>query len=343
LFLNLENLSFSNALVLLNKTVELPDFQMSEENLKRIEDMHLAAQARLYLAKNKETSGLNLGVRARNKVVTVTYMPRQESAAKSISKVLNNLEVCQENQCTMAETTILYIQEKFDPKTENFQQLTQLAKRWGAAVELLRLVPKDKGDVVSTITSAENQSDTGKDSAAYTGGVEDDGPEIIEDDGGLSDTLEELVLIGRSAGGHTVAGGGREVLNAVKENNNYSMVILGDLFLDKGPQASTRLTRELGMTLHDKLRTPVINISELQSEFLFGKSQAFKLLVFCLIVICVYGLVFNFQKPILNVIGGDIHEHWKWVSAIGIALFVPFVAYSYGTVAGLILKSIDID
>jgi len=120
-------------------------------------------------------------------------------------------------------------------------------------------------------------------------------------------------------------------------------VILGNLFLSKGSQASTRLTRELGLTLHDKLRTPVIDIKELESQFLFGKAQAFKLVMFTLILLCIYGLVFNFQKPILNVIGGDLHAQWKWAAAFGIAFFVPFVAYVYGTVSGLILKLIDID
>ena len=149
--------------------------------------------------------------------------------------------------------------------------------------------------------------------------------------------------MGRSAGGFTVAGASREVINAVKENNNYSLVILGELFLSKGPQASTRLTRELGLTLHEKLRAPVININELQSQFLFGRAQAFKLIIFIAIAVCIYGLVFSFQKPILNFIGGDLHEQWKWLSAIGLAVFVPLVAYTYGTISGLLLKLIDID
>jgi len=344
LFLNLENLSFDSAAVLLQKTAELTDFRLSDKNLSLLEDLHLAARARLHLARNKETTGLNLGIRARDEVVTVTYMPRQKSAATSISQALNSLEGCRENLCTMAETNILYIQEQFNPKTDDLGQVTQLAKRWGAAVELIRLVSK-KGAAEPLLDDIrpEPLSANGRNGSSYTGGVEDDGPEINTDDGGLGETLEELVAMGRSAGGSTVAGAGREIINAVKENNNYSLVILGNLFLSKGPQASTRLTRELGLTLHDKLRTPVIDIKELKSEFLFGKAQAFQLIMFTLILFCIYGLVFNFQRPILNVIGGDLHEKWKWVAAIGITVFVPFVAYVYGTVSGLILKLIDID
>ncbi len=344
LFLNIGNLSLANASELLGNTAELADFHLTDKSMSQLEDLHMAARARLHLARNKETAGLNLGVRARNKVVTVTYMPRQEAAATSISSALQNLEGCRENLCTMAETNILYLQENFDPKTSNFSQVTQLAKRWGAAVELLRLIPKEEVDNnLQEDVKPEPLSPNHKDGSTYTGGVEDDGPQINTDDGGLSEALEELVAMGRSAGGYTVAGAGREIINTVKENNNYSLVILGDLFLSKGPQASTRLTRELGLTLHDKLRTPVINITELESQYLFGKAQAFKLLIFTLIVIGVYSLVFSFQKPILNVLGGDLHEKWKWAASFGVALFVPFIAYSYGTVSGLILKLIDID
>jgi hypothetical protein len=344
LFLNLGNLSLANASVLLSRTADLQDFQASDKDLKQLEDLHLAARARLHLARNKETAGLSLGVRARDQVVTVTYMPRQESAATSISKALNTLEGCRENLCTMAETNILYIQECFDPKAEDLGHVTQLAKRWGAAVELIRLIPKgEEAGVCLEDAGSTHLSANGNNSVTYTGGVEDDGPETNTNDGGLIDTLEELVAMGRSAGGSTVAGSSREVIQAVKENHNYSLVILGNLFLTKGPQASTRLTRELGLTLHDKLRTPVIDIKELKSQFLFGKAQAFKLIMFALIVICIYTLVFSFQKPILNVIGGDLHEKWKWAAAFGIAFFVPFVAFVYGTVSGLILKLIDID
>ncbi len=344
LFLNLENLSLANASLLLQNTAELADFRIPEQDLKHLEDIHLAARARLHLARNKETAGLNLGIRVRDKVVTVTYMPRQTAAATSISKALSSLEGCRENLCTMAETNILYVQECFDPKADDLGQVTQLAKRWGAAVELIRLIPKgeEAGICLEDIRS-KPLSASHKDSGTYTGGVEDDGPDISANDGGLSDTLEELVAMGRSAGGSTVTGSGREVIHAVKENHNYSLVILGNLFLAKGPQASTRLTRELGLTLHDNLRTPVIDIKELKSEFLFGKAQAFKLILYSLIILCIYTLVFSFQKPILNFIGGDLHEKWKWVAAVGMVFFVPFIAYVYGAVSGLLLKLIDID
>jgi hypothetical protein len=178
-----------------------------------------------------------------------------------------------------------------------------------------------------------------------TGGVEDDDDEDdhYPDDHGLSNTVEKLVEIGRSAGGFCVSGAGREVVSAVKDNNNYSLIILGDLFLSKGHETSTRQTRELGLELKDRLKAPVINTAELQSRFLFGKGQALKLFGYVLATVCIFWLVFTFQKPILNFLGGELHSKIKWLTSVGVALFVPVVAYVYSNVTGLILKLVDID
>jgi len=341
LFLNLQHMSLENASTILYETAMFQDFRLTDENSNKMDDKCLAARATIHLAKNPETSRLDLSVRAINEVVTVTYMPRQEISAESISRALNGLSGCRESICTMAETNILWIQESFDPKGENFDQVTQLAKRWGAAVELLRLDSEgEDGSQLPVIETPQNGSLPLK---ADTGGVEDDDTDTVYDDKGLSSTIEELVAIGKSAGGFSISGASREVIDAVKDNNNYSLIVLGSLFLSKGLETSTRLTRELGLDLKDKLKAPVIASEELHSRFLFGKTQAFKLFGFILATVLIYWLVFTFQNPILNVMGGDLHLKYKWMASVGVALFVPIVAYVYSRVTGLVLKLIDID
>ncbi len=346
IFLNLQNMSLANASVLLCDTAEMPDFRPTPAGTKRLEDLYLGARAHLRLAENEHTRGLDLEVRAVGGVVTVTYMPRQEAAAQSISEVLQDLEGCRENLCTMAETNLLWIQETFDPKAESFKQITRLAQRWGAAVELLRLVPhKATADAGQAVAHTDDEPRLQPaDQKVYTGGVEDDEAEApLADDGGLAATQEELVALGRSAGGITVYGGTSEIIEAAKENSHYSLVILGDLFLDKGAETRKRQTRELGLSIRDRLKAAVITVDELQSRFMFGKKQALKALLYAAALVCLYALVFHFQNPILNFLGGELHVKWKWVGAITVALFVPLVAYTYSTVTGLLLKLIDID
>jgi hypothetical protein len=345
IFFNLQNMSLANASMLLCETAELPDFRPTPVSIKRLNDLYLAARAKLRLAEDEHTRSLDLGVRAVGGVVTVTYMPRQEEAAQSISRVLQDLEGCRENLCTMAETNILWIQEAFDPKAESFKQITRLAQRWGAAVELLRLVPyKSEAPASQALNPVQHQLRPPKTTEpVFTGGVEDDEPEAPVDDGGLALTQEELVAIGRSAGGFTVYGGTGEVIEAVKENSHYSLVVLGNLFLEKGAATRKRQTREMGMAIRERLKAAVITVDELESRFLFGKKQALKAALYAAAVACIYALVFHFQDPILNFLGGEVHAKWKWLASIFVALFVPLVAYAYGTVAGLVLKLIDID
>ena len=344
-FFNLQNMSLANASVLLCETAVLPDFRANPASQQRLRDLHLAARVKLRLAEDERTRAFDLGVRAVGGVVTVTYMPRQEASAKFIYEVLQDLEGCRENMCTMAETNILWIQETFDSRTNSFRQITRLAQRWGAAVELLRLVPYPD-DKLATLTD-----DTGLtpppvetlETPVYTGGVEDDEPELLVEDGGLSTTQEELVAIGRSAGGFTVSGGSRDIIEAVKENSHYSLVVLGDLFLSKAPETRKRQTRELALTLRERLKAAVITTDELESRFLFTQKQALKALLYAATVVCVYALVFYFQDPILNLLGGDLHTRWRWPISIGVTLFVPLVAYAYSAVTGLVLKLIGID
>ena len=93
----------------------------------------------------------------------------------------------------MAATNILWVQERFDPKSENFHHIMQLAQRWGAAVELMRLVspsePIDERGLVDM------EYDFGRRDCPDTddGGVEDDDPLAVINDGGLSTTIEELI------------------------------------------------------------------------------------------------------------------------------------------------------
>ncbi len=344
LFISLQNISVPNLATALCTMAELPDFAPTPASLRLMDDLHLAASARVRLATDERTRRFELGVRAVGGIVTVTYLPDEKEAAEAVPEVLRDLEGCKETQCTMAETNILWVQESFSPESDNFGQIRRLAQRWGAAVELLRLVPpgddEHAGRRLPPDTPGPPRTPAEK---VYTGGVEDDVPETGEDDGGLSRTLEKLISIGRSAGGHTVYGTGNEIIETMKGSSNCSLVVLGDLFLDKGHEARMRQTREMALAIRERLKRPVITADEMKSRFLFGKKEAVKLLAFASLVTCIYALVFSFQGPVMNFVGGDLHENWKWLASISIALFVPFIAYCYSTVTGLLLKLIGID
>ena len=343
--INLHNMSMENASEILQSMAALPGFQPTAASLKAMADHHLTARAKLSLADDERTRKADLGVKADSGIITVTYMPQQADVAGDIPKVLQDIEHCREIRCTMAETNILWIQEVFNPESENFEQINRLAQRWGAAVELLRLAPQEAAEHedAQAFPAAAAPHEEKPAAEIYTGGVEDDDALPAADDAGLSRTLEELVARGRSGGGYTVYGAQDQILETVKGNDKSALVVIGDIFLAKGHEARQRQTRELALAVRERLKTPVITADELQARFLFGKRQVVKFVAFAALVACIYTLVFSNQSPILDFMGGDMHEKYKWLTSVVVFLFVPLIAYTYGTVTGLILKMIGID
>jgi cytidylate kinase len=345
LVLSLENMGMSNAASILCETAGLTDFRPTPASLKRITDLHLAARARLRLALDRRTAGANLQVLADNGVLTVTYPPRQEVLAEDIPEVLVGLENCRRIQCTLAETSILWVQEHFQPDSDGFQQITSLAQRWGAAIELMRMLPQDQTEVqegrpVDT-RPAPLQPRANRDRA--TGGVEDDEVRAVVDDGGLGRTEEELVSLGRSGGQQSARCCSEEIINAAGTEGKYSLVVVGDLFLDKDLSARTRLTREFALAIRDRLKAPVITADELKTKFTFGPRQVVTLFSCLALVVLCFVAVFSHQTEVLDFIGGPLHEQAKWLAPIVVILFVPLFAYVWGTATALALQLLRID
>jgi cytidylate kinase len=344
LFLNLENMNLSHAADIVSQTAELAEYQATTTSMKQLDDLHLASQAKLRLAFDDRTHAADLQVQADNGVLTVTYPPHQEAISGHISKVLADLEACREIRCTMAETNILWVQERFAPDSDNFRQILQLAQRWGAAVELMRLLPMgERVGASAEVPNTEYEFGPRQCPSAPSCGFEEDDTEATVDDGGLGRVQEELVSLGRCGGQHTVCGGHTKILERVQGNGQYALVVIGDLFLSKGHSARTRRTRELAMNIRDRLKAPVITADEMKSRFLFGPRQALTLIGFLAVIVVLYWLVFTHQDAVKEFLTGPIHQHHKWLGSVAVFILIPIIAYVYGTVTGLALKLINVD
>lgn len=341
IFLSLENLGISNAAGVVCEIAQLADFRPTPASRKRMADLQLAAQARLDLAFDPRTADADLQVQADSGVVTVTYAPTQEDYADAIPAVLAGLQGCQEIRCTMAETSLLWIQERFSATSDSFLQISSLAQRWGAAIELMRLLPPGaeapaEASAQASFVPLERRTDA-------TGGVEDDDPRPIGDDGGLNETQEELVGRGRSGGQSTVRGGCDEIVMSSEGNGKYSLVVIGDIFLSKDPSARKRMKRELALDLRDRLKAPVITADELGSEFTPGLRHALKFAGHLGLVLAALYLVFTHQAAILDFLGGPLHTSLPWLAAVAVVVFVPVFAFLYGSVTQLALRLLRIE
>ncbi len=335
---NLENMSLENAATALCGISELPDFRPTPASRRAMEELLLGARARIRLALDERTAEADLTVRSADGVVTITYVPRQASLAPLIPGVLEGLPGCREVRCTVASTNILWIQEEFRPDSATLTQIGELARRWGAAVELIRYRPQETGE-----TSLARPV-TGPRVARADGGIEEDVVERLSpDERAFRETLERLVHDGRSGGGQTVAGSSDRLLAAVHPDVNYSLVVLGDVFLDKPPAARIRMGRDLANFLTRKLKSPVIGAAELSARLRLGPGQIAKVAAALLAVVVLYLLVFGHQEPLLDLLGGASHKARPWVAPLLVGLIAPLVAGLYGLVAAALLRLIRLE
>jgi cytidylate kinase len=345
LMLNLEQIGLSSASATTCAMAQLPEFQPTPASRRIMDDLCLATRARERLGRDERTAWADLNVSAREGQVTVTYMPAEAQVGEAIPASLAELEGARQIVSTMAVTNLMWVAESFDPLSPAYSEITDLAHRWGAAVELVRLIlpetPDNEAGSEAEAPGAEPPRPIGyvPKTTDATGGIEEDIADTAHaPDGGIAATSEALIHDSLFGGSRMLMGGAEQVVHTLRAQPNYSLVVVGEVFLTKGESSRVRLARELCGAIREGTRVSVLNASELRRSFLFDKRQILSLAISLAAVAVIYALVFNYQQFILNFLGGPEWESWRFAATLAVAVTVPVVAALYGSVAGLILK-----
>lgn len=356
--LNLAQMSLENASSMLMNMAQLPDFQMTPASRRLTEDLRLAAKARVMLARDERTHRASIKVRADNGVVNVTYLPQDAKVAGAIPEVCEGLPGSKEIRITMATTNLLWIQEKYQPDSEVYHQVVEIATKWNAAVELIRTAPEEeKPALLEAVPAATAIEGANPASTEYNGGIEEDVLGLSDDNGGLKETLNELAGIGRSGGGRVVYGDPHQLVSTLGRTIPYTLVVIGDMFLSKGHASRQREIRDFRGFLSEHIKAPVVTAEELGARYLFGKRDIFRTVAFLIVSVVIYFLVFTNQEFVLEFMANAgwyadavkdtflARSDWmpRIVVSIAVFLLVPIVAYAYGTVTGALLKLIKME
>jgi hypothetical protein len=331
-----------NAASALVGVAQLPDFQLTPASQMALGDLCLCAHARLRLARDPRTQWAGFTVGAHDGILTVTYLPKDMELAGEVERVLAGLDGVREIHATMATSTVLWVQETFDPQGEIFADLVEIANKWNAAVELVRFSPGNGAGL-----EADRPSAIPRQAPAVVAGIEDDSESEPRDAGNLRATVDELARLGRSGGARAVAGERGRLVASCCTTISYSLVVLGNLFLDKNPAARQRLTRELQDSLGSRMHVPVVTADELRKRYLFGAADVVRLGGYLALVIAVYFAVLTHQEPILELLavgaaqGASLSR--RLTAAAAVFLFAPLVAYAYGAVVRSLMKLIKME
>jgi cytidylate kinase len=340
LVLNLSQINVDNAAAATCSIAELPEFKATPASIGVLQDLDLAARARLILASNPKTHQMNIQVKAINKVVHLIYLSHEVDQCSMLNEMLTSLHEAREIVCTKAETTILWIQEVYSVDSESYGHVVALARTWGAAIELIKMIPAmdEEPDEIHSEGQVSQVAPSWNDSGIMD---DDEGtvPHIPED---ISKVYEMLIRDGKAGGLRTVKGSQKTLMNAINRSVNYRLIILDNMFQSKGEAARKRLQREWANVLSDSLKTPVISLDEMVSKYHFGPKQATQLITLAALTVFIVYVIFRFQDGILSFFLKDGTE-WRILEAVCITAFVPLFAFVYGTVTGLFLKMIKLD
>lgn len=358
LTINLQQVGVENAASALVATAQLPDFRMTPASVRALEDLHLGARTRIALARDRNTCNAAVKVIADRGVVTVAYLPQDSEVAPFIQPVLADVRGIDDLRITMASATLLWIQEEFQPHSEIYEKVLEIATKWNAAVELVRLAPEEaRPQELSQDPQAPEMASLGVGPDSHNGGIEDDGAESELDDGGVTSTLDELATAGRAGGGRSVFGNQQRLVESLDRSFPYTLVVVGDTFLSKSHAARIRAVRDLRSFLNERIRAPVVTVEELGQQYLFGRRDAIWTVAFLAFTAALFFLVFTNQEVVLafmantgwyaEAVRGTAIGRIAWVPkaivSLTLVLFIPLVAFSYGRVAGAFMKLIKME
>lgn len=345
LVINLDQAGIQNAATALCAMAELPDFRLSPASIRAVNNLHLGSKAHFVLSTDPRTSFADVKVTANEGVVQVTYPPQQAEVAPFVREVLSTVDGIREIHATIAQSNILFVQDRFSLDTETFDSVVKVAKKWDAAVELMSMVPEAEPAerAVGSMQGYQPYKHDRAMSGKTNGGIEDDTLEEVKVDEGLSKCLDELRHRGCSGGSSIFYGDVEGLLSTLQRKSNYSMVVIGDVFSSRGKDTQTRLKAEMKNLLGENISIPVVETSELKEEFKFGVRQALKLVTALSVAAIVFLAVFTNQSVILNFLSGERYHDFRILAVLFVVLITPIFAYNFGSAMRQILRLLRLD
>jgi cytidylate kinase len=343
--INLDQTGPSNAASVLCSMAQLPDFQLTPAAKKAINNLLLANKAHFALMSNPKTSFADVKVTANDGLVQVTYLPQQSEVVPFVEEILSSVGGISEIRTAIAQSSILYVQERFDPHSEAFANVVRMAKKWDAAVEMMCLasggICPESAQYVADQKADENAAN--KAQKEYTGGIEDDGESRPTAPPTISQCLDELSRLGCSGASSTFFGNIEALASTLQRRTSYSIIVLGDLFLDKNKATQTRLKSAMKSLFTERLSMPVVEDSELHEHVSFGSRQIVRLALSLAISLIVLFLVFTHQAELMNFLAGAEFKSYRVLAVALVVVVVPLFAYAFGTFTRQLLKIFGLD
>ncbi|MFC1561556.1 AAA family ATPase [candidate division KSB1 bacterium] len=320
---NLTETPVNSAVGALSAMAGTAGFTFTTAAVKAIENLRLANYAHVLLGMDKRTQSADVKITAADGYLNVTYTPQQAHYSPFVNEILSTMDGCKEVNATIASTNILWIQEKYEQNSETYHNILELAKKWDAAVEMMRWDATAEASVSSDTDGANS--------------------ELLSFDPHTSEVREALKNEGHAGGCVTVYGDFEHLCESIPHPKEYSLIVADGLFLSRPHAAQRRLTNEIRSALADTFETPVVGPEELKQKAHFSLRNKVKLVAQFVGALILFLAVFLNQEAALTFLAGEAYREWRILAIASVVIFVPVFAYMYASTIKTVLKMFKID
>ncbi len=346
LVVNLDHVSAANSTTALCSMAELPEFKLTPGSVRALQDLYLASRAKFLLAGDERTDYADFKVTAHNGEIQVTCNPQHAEAARFVHSVLEKLEGYSKINRTIAGSNILWLGERFDVDPDLLPSVLRVAHNWDAAVEVMSCCSMEEMEREQKNGNGDGNGNGQSHRQTFeretTGGIQDDVPvEAEEDCRGLHPVLDTLLREGCAGGQSKVYGDKETLIRTLGHRTNYSLVVLGDLYLDKPDTVQARLKADLRSLLSESIKAPVVDADELKHKAGYKKLDYIKLAVYLAVAAILFTLVFLNQDTVLHLLS-ETSKGTRVFVIIGLCVFTPLFAFSWGSGTKTILRMLGV-
>ncbi|MDX9857418.1 MAG: cytidylate kinase-like family protein [candidate division Zixibacteria bacterium] len=335
---NISQTGINHALDKVKTMAGLPEFKFGDAARSSLLNLRLASLAHYRLLHDDRTRHLSVKIGAHAGILTVVGRPQDAEQMPAVRDVLESVPGVTDVRITLAAGVILFVQDRFKRADPSLQDVCTLADRSDNAVQLLRLAGPDAtpgADFFDASTSHEEE--VGIEVHDLIHPEPPDGA-VIEAGDDLAECAAILCEKCRSAGVATFYGSADWLLSHLESSRVASMVVLGELFLNRSAAIRTRLRDQLARRFSYRLHVPVVTTEEISQKVRFSTLDTLRLAAVVLLSTAVVWLLLAHQQDLLRVLRTSDTMWFRPLAGLSVVVCTAGYAWLWGSAVKVILK-----
>jgi len=278
-----------------------------------IKNLHLAASVHFALLNHPRARAPQIRVTANNGIVNIKYLPRFAAAAEHAEEAIREIDGIVGVNTFIAQNTVVMIQESFEHISEISPEISRIATRLDASVDIINMHTEETGD------------------------------EVFIGDTRFHSALATLTASHRLGDISVLYGNEDTLVTTLQRRGRIKLIILGKLYHNQPEEIQGRLQDELKNRLSEHLKLPILGNDDLRRHLRLGLRQGLTMAGALLATVLMVVALFSYQGVIINFIEKEGGISYRLLVVLAVTIAIPTFAFTYSTLSRQVLKLLGLD